>query len=67
MTIGSLEDALNEAGRRYHITDAELLRRQNLIATLKGHKDDLSSRFARGGDATDPNAYALMFLQRLQR
>jgi regulator of vacuolar morphogenesis len=55
MSINGLEDVLNEAGRRYHITDAELLRRQNLVATLKGRKDDLTSRFSRGAD-NDPMA-----------
>jgi hypothetical protein len=60
MSISGLEDVLNEAGRQYHVTDAELLRRQNFVATLKGHKDDLTSRFSRGADNTDPLKCALV-------
>eukprot|EP00040_Diaphanoeca_grandis_P030572 m.180914 g.180914 ORF g.180914 m.180914 type:complete len:239 (-) comp32040_c3_seq1:135-851(-) len=48
-SIVRLEDSLNTAGREYHITDAEFNRRQNLVSTLKGRKDQLASSFQREG------------------
>eukprot|EP00041_Stephanoeca_diplocostata_P002909 m.30567 g.30567 ORF g.30567 m.30567 type:complete len:279 (+) comp13875_c0_seq1:172-1008(+) len=47
MNVQSLEDSVNIAGREYHITDAEFNRRQNLVATLKGRRDDLQGNFSR--------------------
>jgi len=48
-TINRLEESLNTAGREYHITDAEFNRRQNLISTLKGRKDQVQSAAGREG------------------
>lgn len=47
MLLQGLEDKLNQAGNKNHITDAEFRRRQNLVSTLKGRRDDLNSKFSR--------------------
>lgn len=49
MNVSQLEDALNIAGRDYHITDAEFNRRQNMVATLKGRREHLQSKFSSDG------------------
>lgn len=48
-----LEDALNEAGNKHQVTDAEFSRRQNQLSTLKGRCSDLQSKFGRGIDANE--------------
>eukprot|EP00035_Acanthoeca_spectabilis_P020098 m.431140 g.431140 ORF g.431140 m.431140 type:complete len:241 (+) comp17262_c0_seq1:50-772(+) len=51
LSVRGLEDAVNQAGNEYHITDAEFSRRQNLVATLKGRWDELQSGYGRDGRA----------------
>lgn len=51
MEIQHLEDELNADSRQYHVTDAELARRQNLVATLKGRKGDLQSRLNKSNES----------------
>eukprot|EP00039_Didymoeca_costata_P018243 m.332721 g.332721 ORF g.332721 m.332721 type:complete len:238 (+) comp16995_c0_seq1:125-838(+) len=47
MLLQGLEDQLNTAGNKNHITEAEFSRRQNMVSTLKGRRDDLQSKFSR--------------------
>lgn len=60
--IESLEDQLHTAGRQYHITDKELLRRQDLIASLNGRREQfqtLLSKSMSGGRGNDYSRNAL--------
>jgi len=45
MLVEKLESSNNTSGNQNHITDAEFSRRQNLVSTLKGRKDDLQRKF----------------------
>ena len=45
--IESLEDRLEDAARAYHITDKEHLRRQDLVATLKGRGEKCRTLFTK--------------------
>lgn len=58
MEIQRLEDELNVDGRQYHVTDAELSRRQNLVSSLKGRKGDLQSRLNKSNESRQQDDFS---------